>query len=46
MCAEQLGARVCIAAVIRAGLAHHEDAASIEARIQDAELARIPLTFW
>jgi hypothetical protein len=35
-----------IAAVIRAGLARHEDAASIETRIQDAELAGIPLTLW
>jgi hypothetical protein len=35
-----------IAAAIRAGFANHEDAASIERRIVDAEFAGHPLTLW
>lgn len=35
-----------IAAAIRAGLAIHEDAASIELRIRAAEADGLPLTLW
>ena len=35
-----------IAAAIRAGLANHEDAASIETRIRAAEAAGVPSTLW
>jgi hypothetical protein len=35
-----------IAAAIRAGVANHEDAASIERRILEAEAAGLPLTLW
>ena len=35
-----------IAAAIRTGLAHDEDAASLEIRIHDAEVAGRPLTLW
>ena len=35
-----------IAAVIRTGLANHEDAASIERRILNGEAAGVPLTLW
>ena len=35
-----------IAAAIRTRLANHEDAASIEKRIRDAEIAGLPLTLW
>jgi hypothetical protein len=35
-----------LAAAIRTGLANHEDAASIEARIHVAEVAGLPLTLW
>jgi HNH endonuclease len=35
-----------IAATIRTGLANHEDAASIERRILNAEAAGLPLTLW
>jgi len=35
-----------LAAAIRTGLADHEDAASIEARIRAADAAGLPLTLW